>query len=216
MSWHWFGPVRRAVRRRRPRPPAPPAQRRRSASAVRGPPRRGAARRLSQRRPAAVTAPAAPAAQARSCRRRRGRCRVDRRASAAPRRSLKMRGELTIAACCGARAEPGSLRCGTAPSSDRRSGASSSRAAPRRAHAGRARTRRCRRSPCRSDRSPRCACASRGRSGRWRCTSGCAMSVTSKMRMPRSRSLLTGSGTPCMPQSSRPVGASPETNSRFL
>ena len=45
---------------------------------------------------------------------------------------------------------------------------------------------------------------------------GLAMSVTSKIRMPRSRSLLTGSGTPCMPQSRRPVWASPDTKSRFL
>ena len=66
----------------------------------------------------------------------------------------------------------------------------------RRAHAAPSRTRRCRRSPCRSDRSPRCACASRGRSARWSTYFGLAMSVMSKMRMPRSRSLLTGSGTP--------------------
>ena len=36
------------------------------------------------------------------------------------------------------------------------------------------------------------------------------------MRMPRRRSLLTGSGTPWMPQSTRPVWPSPETKSRFL
>ena len=45
---------------------------------------------------------------------------------------------------------------------------------------------------------------------------GLVMPEMSKMRMPRSRSLLTGSGTPWMPQSSRPVSPSPDTNSRFL
>src|SRR6476659_848627 len=45
---------------------------------------------------------------------------------------------------------------------------------------------------------------------------GCAMSLMSKIRSPRSRSLLTVSGTPSVPQSSRPVSPSPETNSRFL
>ena len=43
---------------------------------------------------------------------------------------------------------------------------------------------------------------------------GCAMSVMSKMRMPRSRSWLTESSTPCVPQSVRPFNDSPETNIR--
>src|SRR2546422_8793422 len=46
----------------------------------------------------------------------------------------------------------------------------------------------------------------------WR---GFAMSVMSKMRIPRSRSWLTVSGTPCVPQSVRPFKASPDTNSRL-
>ena len=37
----------------------------------------------------------------------------------------------------------------------------------------------------------------------------------SKMRIPRSRSWLTESGTPWSPQSSRPVVDSPETNARL-
>src|SRR6476661_9908966 len=45
---------------------------------------------------------------------------------------------------------------------------------------------------------------------------GCAMSLMSKILSPRSRSLLTVSGTPSVPQSSRPVSPSPDTNSRFL
>src|SRR6476469_3198577 len=44
---------------------------------------------------------------------------------------------------------------------------------------------------------------------------GCAMSLMSKIRSPRSRALLTVSGTPSVPQSSRPESPSPETNSRF-
>ena len=42
------------------------------------------------------------------------------------------------------------------------------------------------------------------------------MSLMSKMRRPRSRSVLTVSWTPCTPQSSRPEFPSPETKSRFL
>ena len=45
---------------------------------------------------------------------------------------------------------------------------------------------------------------------------GFLMSVMSKMRSPRSRSLLTVSATPCAPQSIRPESPSPETNSRCL
>jgi hypothetical protein len=45
---------------------------------------------------------------------------------------------------------------------------------------------------------------------------GFAMSVMSKMRMPRMRSLLTVSATPWPPQSSRAVGASADTMSKFL
>ena len=58
--------------------------------------------------------------------------------------------------------------------------------------------RRCRRRRCPdpSDRRAPCACASRGRSARCRRSCGFAMSVMSKMRMPRSRSLLTVSFTP--------------------
>ncbi len=41
------------------------------------------------------------------------------------------------------------------------------------------------------------------------------MSVTSKIRIPRSRSWLTVSRTPCVPQSVRPFRASPETNSNL-
>src|SRR5438132_14388115 len=44
---------------------------------------------------------------------------------------------------------------------------------------------------------------------------GCAMSEISKMRMPRIRSLLTESGTPWVPQSSRPLKSSPDVNSRL-
>ena len=45
---------------------------------------------------------------------------------------------------------------------------------------------------------------------------GLAMSLTSKIRMPRNRSALTESCTPCVPQSRRPPMPSPETKSRFL
>src|SRR5689334_24296060 len=44
---------------------------------------------------------------------------------------------------------------------------------------------------------------------------GCAMSEMSKIRMPRMRSLLTESCIPWVPQSSRPLKSSPETNSRL-
>ena len=45
---------------------------------------------------------------------------------------------------------------------------------------------------------------------------GLAMSAMSKIRMPRSRAVLTESCTPRVPQSSRPPVPSPDTNSRFL
>ncbi len=61
-----------------------------------------------------------------------------------------------------------------------------------------------------------CACANRGTSARWRRSLGCAMSVMSKMRRPRRRSVLTVSFTPWAPQSRRPLVPSPDTNSRFL
>ena len=65
------------------------------------------------------------------------------------------------------------------------------------AHAATSRRRRCRRCPGPSDRRRTvCVCEPRHV-----CTLpmyfGCAMSVMSKMRMPRTRSLLTVSGTPC-------------------
>src|SRR5918998_4764279 len=44
---------------------------------------------------------------------------------------------------------------------------------------------------------------------------GFVMSVISKIRIPRSRSLLTVSSTPWMPQSSRAERFSPDTNRRF-
>ena len=44
---------------------------------------------------------------------------------------------------------------------------------------------------------------------------GLLMSLMSKMRIPRSRSLLTVSFTPWVPQSSLAPRSSPETNSRF-
>src|SRR6266576_7034331 len=44
---------------------------------------------------------------------------------------------------------------------------------------------------------------------------GLARSVPSKMRMPRNRSWLTVSVTPCEPQSVRPFNASPDTKSRL-
>ncbi len=44
---------------------------------------------------------------------------------------------------------------------------------------------------------------------------GFAMSVMSKMRMPRSRSWETESRTPALVQSSRPPVPSPDTKSRF-
>src|SRR5690242_12612887 len=44
---------------------------------------------------------------------------------------------------------------------------------------------------------------------------GCCGSVISRTRMPRARSLLTVSVTPCMPQSLRPFVASAETKSRL-
>ena len=44
---------------------------------------------------------------------------------------------------------------------------------------------------------------------------GCVMSLMSKMRMPRVRSWLTESGTPCVPQSRRASKFSVEANSRF-
>ena len=45
---------------------------------------------------------------------------------------------------------------------------------------------------------------------------GAATFVMSKMRMPRTRSLLTGSGTPPNPQSARLLTASADMNSRCL
>jgi len=45
---------------------------------------------------------------------------------------------------------------------------------------------------------------------------GLVMSVMSKIRMPRSRTVLTESCTPSVPQSRRPDMPSPDTNSRFL
>ena len=45
---------------------------------------------------------------------------------------------------------------------------------------------------------------------------GALMSVMSKMRTPRRRSLLTVSRTPAALQSSRPLFPSPDTKSRFL
>src|SRR5690348_17274557 len=45
---------------------------------------------------------------------------------------------------------------------------------------------------------------------------GFAMSEMSKIRMPRNRAALTESCTPAVPQSSRPPIPSPDTNSRFL
>src|SRR5256885_14113189 len=44
---------------------------------------------------------------------------------------------------------------------------------------------------------------------------GCAMSLMSITRMPRARSKLTVSFTPCMPQSLRPLVASEDTKRRF-
>jgi hypothetical protein len=44
---------------------------------------------------------------------------------------------------------------------------------------------------------------------------GRAMFAMSKMRIPRTRSLLTGSGTPPKPQSARLLVASADMNSRF-
>ena len=44
---------------------------------------------------------------------------------------------------------------------------------------------------------------------------GRVMSLMSKMRMPSIRSALTVSGTPCVPQSTRPLVASTETNSSW-
>ena len=44
---------------------------------------------------------------------------------------------------------------------------------------------------------------------------GCLMSEMSNTRMPRTRSLLTGSGTPSKPQSARLLVASDDMNSRF-
>ena len=98
-----------------------------------------------------------------------------------------MRGELTIAAFCGAAS-------GTLITSRRKravfgSSIGAVRAAGQllgRAHARRAGDVDVDVRPCRSDRSRPCACASRGRSARWRRTSGSSMSVMSKMRMPRS------------------------------
>src|SRR5438093_11150090 len=45
---------------------------------------------------------------------------------------------------------------------------------------------------------------------------GLAMSVMSKIRIPRNRAALTESCTPSVPQSRRPDMPSPDTNSRFL
>ncbi len=89
-------------------------------------------------------------------------------------------------------------------------------AAPRRAHAATSPRCRRRRSPCPSgSTSTVCVCEPRQV-----CTLptyfGLAMSVMSKMRMPRSRSALTVSVTPSLPQSRRPPSPSPETKSRFL
>ena len=104
-----------------------------------------------------------------------------------------MRGELTIAACSGCAS--GTLMTSMRNSAEfgSLSGASSEQPGElvRRAHAARSRTRRCRRCPRPSDPPAPCACATRGRSARWRRTSGFVMSLMSKMRMPRRRSLLT-------------------------
>src|SRR3954464_5969260 len=45
---------------------------------------------------------------------------------------------------------------------------------------------------------------------------GCFTSAMSNTRIPRPRSLLTGSGTPSNPQSARLLVASDDMNSRFL
>ena len=134
-------------------------------------------------------------------------------------RSLKMRGELTIAACCRIRqrhldhldAEQRGVR--DPRPACRRSSPAARSASARRRRAGdvdvdvllvlrildhRVRVR-----------------AAAGLHVA-RCTSGCAMSVMSKMRMPRRRSVLTVSCTPCVPQSRRPSVPSPDTKSRFL
>src|SRR4051812_22631908 len=44
---------------------------------------------------------------------------------------------------------------------------------------------------------------------------GCLTSAMSNTRMPRTRSLLTGSGTPSKPQSARLLVASDDMNNRF-
>ena len=166
-------------------------------------PGRQASHRLRRARPAAPGAPAAagapPAAPARRTasarldapRRRRKAVEDARRAD--DRRLLRRRER-----------HRESLRCGSARSSDRRRRRRSSPAARRPSGRRPSPRRRCRRWPCRADRSRPCACASRGTSARWSRYFTLAMSAMSKMRMPRSRSLLTGSGTPWMPQSTRP------------
>ena len=45
---------------------------------------------------------------------------------------------------------------------------------------------------------------------------GFAMSEASKMRMPRTRTVLTVSCTPCVPQSERPLSPSADTKRRCL
>ena len=120
-----------------------------------------------------------------------------RRASAAASRSAKIRGELTIAAAAGFASGTlmtsmrKSAEFGSCPASARRS--RPARSATRMARSPR---RRCRRSLGPSDPRPPCACASRGRSARCATNFGFAMSLMSKMRTPRMRSVLTVSGTP--------------------
>ena len=121
-------------------------------------------------------------------------------------RSLKIRGELTIAACSG-------CASGTLMTSMRNSAEFGSLSGAAFTHPGSSlgdrtpTSRRCRRRRCRESfgsTSTVCVCEPRQV-----CTLptffGCAMSLMSKMRMPRSRSLLTVSCTPSRAAVERPV-----------
>ena len=131
--------------------------------------------------------------------------------------SAKMRGRLTIFAFCGAAS-------GTSMTSMLKSAVfvvllglepRAARELLARAHRCRCPSRRRRCATCPSGRRTSvCVCEPRQvcTAATWR---GLRMSLMSKMRTPRKRSLLTVSGTPCVPQSTRPRVCSTDMNSRL-
>ena len=131
-------------------------------------------------------------------------------------RSLKMRGELTIAACSG-------CASGTLMTSMRKSAEFGFTSGVSRTQPGSSFGERMPAEPemytytfSRSFGSSSTVCVCDPRQV---CTlptfRGCRMSLMSKMRRPRRRSVLTVSRTPCAPQSRRPVSPSPDTKRRL-